>query len=244
MSKAKILGVSLFIASVLIAAAYFYSVNTKPGVPEDASVAGSTTKNLFAPMKSSAALAKPATSTQPLALSVGNRAKDAVEPTHQNLAGSSSAAVVMPHEQLTALAAEEQLLKENSISLAPVAALMKSDKFDAFIDRISQEAVQEPLAQDVTELYKSSAEDARSNAEDVVVRNIACGMKMCAVSLTASASETFEPWLSRFMSNTSAPTYSLGRHDKGMPNGLIERRIIFSTDPGTRGVYAPLPPNQ
>lgn len=125
----------------------------------------------------------------------------------------------------------------NGIDVKSSAAIMKDEEFDRYMDALAEQASKEPLAMDLTELYSTSANDAAQSAEGVAVGRVVCGMKLCLASVTAPSRDAFAPWLASFLSAPSAHPYSLGRYDNKLPDGTIEIRMTFSTDPSINSAY-------
>ncbi len=122
----------------------------------------------------------------------------------------------------------------DSRTLVPV---LKGEGFDSYLDALAQQASQEPLAVDLTELYSISASDAAKSVEGVNVHRVVCGMKICLASVTAPSRDAFAPWFEAFLKNPSAQPHGLGRYDNELPDGTFEFRLFFSTDQSTNSNY-------
>ncbi|MEO6075684.1 MAG: hypothetical protein ABIP56_02655 [Dokdonella sp.] len=124
----------------------------------------------------------------------------------------------------------------SSVDATTLKPIMKGEGFDRYLDSLAKQGLEEPLAQDLTELYFIIANDAAKSAKGVSVHRVVCGMKMCLGSITAPSREAFAPWFVNFMANPSTQTRSFGRYDNQLADGTFEFRVMFATDPSIKSV--------
>lgn len=133
------------------------------------------------------------------------------------------------------LEAEASLLAQvdghRGLDGAAVSALIKGDSFPDFMDRLQRDAATSALATDITDLYVQSAEQAKAAGGGDVAIRLVCGLNVCAVSAAAPSKDVFDAWFQAFIGNPAAPPYGAGRHDTVTAAGVIEHRIVFSSDP-------------
>lgn len=138
----------------------------------------------------------------------------------------------------TAFEAETQLLGPDSrlVDLNRSSAVLTSTRFERYMDALATQASREPLAADLTELYRGSAVDRAKSVDGVFIRRVVCGLKLCLVLGTAPSDDTLKQWHAKFVGNVSAPTLESSMRNLHQPDGSVEFRIVFTTDPASFGV--------
>ena len=122
------------------------------------------------------------------------------------------------------------------------AALMGRGDFDTFLDRVDAEGYSDPQVADLVSLYEMAFDQATKAVPDVAVRRMSCGKKMCFLATSAPSIGTFDTWLRDFLKNPTAKKYAVGRDVFINELGIVEYRMVFTTDPDhAAGVMAPDP---
>ena len=144
-----------------------------------------------------------------------------------------------PSTTLTAFEAEAQILGPGGrgISIDASSAVLMNRRFEGYMDALATQASREPLAADLTKLYRGSATDGARSLDGVSVRRVVCGLKVCLASGTALSNDALKPWQDSFNSNTSAPTYDSMAVQITLRDGSVEFRMVFGTDPTSRAIY-------
>lgn len=139
----------------------------------------------------------------------------------------------------TAFEAEAQLLGPDGrlVDFNASAAVLTSTRFEHYMDALATQASLETLAADLTELYRGSATDTARSVEGVSVRRVVCGLKLCLVLGTAPSADTLRQWHTNFVGNVSAPTLESSMRKLHQPDGSVEFRIVFTTDPASLTVH-------
>ncbi len=139
----------------------------------------------------------------------------------------------------TAFEAEVRMLGPDGrgLDINSSSAVLTNKRFERYMDALAAQASREPLAADLTKLYSGSATDGARSVEGVSVRRVVCGLKVCLASGTAKSNEMLKPWQTSFESNSSAPTYDSMAVQLRQPDGSVEFRMVFSTDPASLPVY-------
>ncbi|MCK9488040.1 MAG: hypothetical protein M0Q42_01320 [Xanthomonadales bacterium] len=150
------------------------------------------------------------------------------EPAPNEATRTSQYASSIPRSTLQV---ERSLLTQAGVDMDVAAVYLKGDSFHGLIDQLVEQGYSEPQAIDLTDLYTMSLQAANIAAPDVSIHRLACGLKLCVLSAHTSAEEAFDPWFGKFLSNPTAKVYSVGRYDKVMADGVVEHRLLFSTDP-------------
>lgn len=160
-------------------------------------------------------------------------------PDAVNLPSSAVDRVSSPPPR-TYLNVESGLLNEmggnQGMNVRVVTSLLKGDQFNQFMDQLTKEGGGSQLAQELTELYSRSAQEASTASGKTLDVKISCGTATCALVAGASTKEEFDEWFKFFAANPDAPPHAAGRYDKVLENGLTEYRVIFSSDPTRNSV--------
>lgn len=139
------------------------------------------------------------------------------------------------------LDAEDAFVTDRMVDVRAFAALVKGDDFDRVMDELSAQSSQSPLAKDLTALISAEAARASASVDGVAMRAMACGLKLCVASMTATSADAMTAWTKAVVTNPQPKVYTMGRHDRLMPDGSIEYRLVLSIDPAIRasGVRPP-----
>ena len=150
---------------------------------------------------------------------------------------SSQAPMQSRHQTQSNLSSESLVLQAGSVSTEKVGNLLQSERFDAFVSRLSAESNKNPLAQDVTAMEKKGLEDffgAKAN-----LRNFACGTSICAGTVAMGKdSSVYKAFSDNFLANGPANA-SLLDYPITLDNGDLEQRFVMSVDPGLKGITVP-----
>lgn len=147
---------------------------------------------------------------------------------------------VAPPVEPEQLGVEYAYLYPEGLNVGSTGKLLKGDDFDRALDQLVEQGARSAQVADIAELYRSSAQAASDEvAPDVRIRRLVCGMKICFLAASAASTESFDVWLDAFRENPVARVYAGGRHDKTFDNGVIEYRMVFSTDPEQRSAVIP-----
>lgn len=172
---------------------------------------------------------------KPTSLSGQNEARNDRLPVKKASENGSAALILNSEKSLVA-----EMEGAQGVDVRASTALMMGNKFDDFMERLSQESSGAPLARDITDLYARAAGEANLGVDNAVSIKIACGMVVCGVSATAPTKDAFETWFKAFVENQTARPHAAGRYDRVLENGSVEYRILFSSDPQKDQVIAPV----
>lgn len=141
-----------------------------------------------------------------------------------------------PHDQPN-LPSENLVIQAGGVSTEKVGNLLQSEKFDAFVNRLSAESNKNPLAQDVTAMEKKGLEDFFG--EKANLRNFACGTSVCAGTVAMGKdSSIYKSFSDNFLANGPANA-SLLDLPITLDNGDLEQRFVMSVDPSLKGIRVP-----
>jgi hypothetical protein len=135
---------------------------------------------------------------------------------------------------------EELVIQSEEVSAGKVGRLIRSEKFDAFVDRLSSESNRSPLAQDATEMERKSIEEFFGDKGRL--RNFACGTSVCAGTIAMGKdASAYRKFSDHFLENGPANA-SLLDYPITLDNGEFEQRFVMSVDPDLEGITIPVRP--
>ena len=174
-------------------------------------------------------------SLQPLesSLPAPGRRTGSVTPTSITKASSTNTA------EPQSLPVETHLLTHEALDLSRYDVIQSDDGFAAALERLAQESMDSPEATELTLAYESSIQLFLEHGEDVdyQLTELECGLRVCLGALSGADFHGWEQMLER-VAETS-PYYAFAEHDVALPDGQIERRVLFTTDPSYGGVTIP-----
>lgn len=116
------------------------------------------------------------------------------------------------------------------MNVKTVTSLIKGNNFDNFMDSLAKESSGSTLALDITNLYSLSAQNANQGVDNAVNYRVVCGLVVCGISANSPTKDVFDAWFMEFVKSKAAPPYASGRYDFVNDNGMVEYRIVFSSD--------------
>lgn len=148
--------------------------------------------------------------------------------------GSKKTAATMAPEKAY-LEAETSLFVDRGdaqgMNVKTAGELMKGNNFHNFMDSLTKQSSGSTQALDITNLYGLSAQNANHDVNNAVNYRVACGLIVCGISANSPTKDDFDAWFAAFIRNKSSPPYALGRYDVVNDNGIVEYRMVFSSDP-------------
>lgn len=137
------------------------------------------------------------------------------------------------------LVTESMLLLGSDLDSNAASNLLRAeDGFDKALGRMDDEMQRDPDAMALGDTY-AQAIAAQLSSGDQALRldRLACGLRLCVASFDDAADEAaWEAWRQRFDADTETPHSVFVERSLARPDGSVERRVIFTTDPTSLGV--------
>jgi hypothetical protein len=135
------------------------------------------------------------------------------------------------------LAEESRLIANSQLNQDAVKAALNSPQFNDFVRKMRDEMSANAAARDVGELYIGAIKDSLLQTPGFRINEFACGITVCAGSIEAPSDDTsWNTWTKKFDDNANAPTYVFAELPIDRGDGVIEHRIVFSTDPYSNAI--------
>ncbi|GAB3368936.1 hypothetical protein GCM10027431_15230 [Lysobacter rhizosphaerae] len=132
------------------------------------------------------------------------------------------------------LSSERTLMESDSLSAAKVTQIIKTDKFDKFVDRLKSDAAADPLAQDLTLAERKRWEGKLGDKASL--GEFACGLSVCAGTIGLGGNTAFYDGIVDDFLQNGPQGGSLLDYRVDLGNGSYEQRFVMSLDPTVRGV--------
>lgn len=138
------------------------------------------------------------------------------------------------------LPVERAFMRDGSMDVDAVRTAMKSDNFDALLDRFEEQIQTDVLAMEMSSLYRTALQQhaAEFNLDP---GRAACGIRFCTGSVMSSDPATWEQMTTALIGSDDFPLYLFGSHDRLLDSGQTEHRFIFSIDPTIQVTTGTLP---
>ncbi len=110
---------------------------------------------------------------------------------------------------------------------------MQGEKFETFLDDLSQQNAANTVSIQRQAVYREALEQTLSEVEGSsgLVR-FACGETVCAgYTQSEGAADWFGKWQATLMQSQVAPIGTWGARQLAMPDGTTQSRFTFSTSP-------------
>jgi hypothetical protein len=143
-----------------------------------------------------------------------------------------------------ASAFESRMLTKNLVNDNAM-KLLRARNFDEVVNAL--DAGNAGHYNPVTETYRNQVEHTLGNiGKQGQIDRFACGSNICMASIRTPPGETwFRDWYENLQPAATAPIGALAGYDVTLPGGMVEHRILFTTQPGSAGfVVPPMPPPQ
>ena len=140
------------------------------------------------------------------------------------------------------LPAEEKLLLGENLDIANSERILGAspEDFDQLFNDLQDQGFEDPLAYELTELYSDYL--ARSPGQGGGMpgsMELACGLRAC-IARSSAPGDQRAPALDAWQNDPNAPpTYALIEMPFELPDGTIEHRLLFTTDPGSNAITIP-----
>jgi hypothetical protein len=122
-------------------------------------------------------------------------------------------------------------LNENALKL------LQTKNFDAVVNALDAEngGRYNPVA----DKYRNEVQDTLTAAgKQSQIDRFACGTNVCLAWIRTSAADTwYRSWYEGLQPGSSVPIGALSGFDVQLPGGITEHRILFTTQPGSGGLY-------
>lgn len=139
---------------------------------------------------------------------------------------------------------ESRMLTNNMVNDNAM-KMLQAKNFDEVVNALDAENA--GRYNPVTETYRNQIEDTLGSVgKHGQIDRFACGSNICMASIrTPSDATWFKDWYENLQPAATAPIGALTGHDVTLPGGVIEHRILFTTQPGSAGfALKSVPPPQ
>lgn len=141
------------------------------------------------------------------------------------------------------LRGESGLLAGKDVDAAAVSAALRSDqRFEEVLDTMVRDMEWDQDAASLAEVYSETIRLQLAGVDGIQLDRIACGLRLCAASFDDAGGTAWDEWRQRFDADPETPHAVFVEREVNLGNGLMRRRVIFSTDPSSSGVLAPAHP--
>jgi hypothetical protein len=136
---------------------------------------------------------------------------------------------------------ESTLMAGKGLSLETVAALFETDLFQDALSELAAQSSSDPLASEMTGLLQEALAAQVSDAAGVRGGEVACGLRLCVGRLDADGEVDIDAVLDATVASAGLPQFVTMTRQVAQPNGAMEYRVVFSTDPTSRAIVVPAP---
>lgn len=134
---------------------------------------------------------------------------------------------------------ESMLLMGNDLDSNAAGSLLRAeDGFEKALDRMTDEMQSDADALALSETYAQAIGAQLSpGSRQLQLDRLACGLRLCAASFDDAADEAaWNAWRQRFDGDLETPHRVFVERTLVRPDGSVQRRVIFTTDPTSQGV--------
>ncbi|MCA1778467.1 MAG: hypothetical protein LC637_03515 [Xanthomonadaceae bacterium] len=140
------------------------------------------------------------------------------------------------------LPSEEKLLLGENLDIANSERILSAspEDFDQLFDHLQEQGFEDPLAYELTELYSDYlARSLGPEGSTPGSTELACGLRAC-IARSSATGDVGGPALDAWQNDPDAPPiYALIEMPFVLPDGAIEHRLLFTTDPGSNAITIP-----
>jgi hypothetical protein len=133
------------------------------------------------------------------------------------------------------LPAETIVVDGGALQMASADVLMHGNNFDEFLDKLHSQGVSDILARDISEAQRADLENFLG--ENGNLKRFACGLSICAGSFSLQ-NESLDEFLRRYSEHPNAG-YGILTAEVTNRAGVLEQRIILSTDSSVNSIVVP-----
>ena len=136
---------------------------------------------------------------------------------------------------------ERALLTGNSLDVVKIENLLKSEKFDAHLGLFEGQSASDADAAALSATYRRLlGQQIVANEIKADLGRMVCGVTTCVGVLRNGSEAEYDRWANVFFKDLKIKGYGLTGMTATGVNGKPEHRFVFSTDPTTNSVTAPL----
>lgn len=132
------------------------------------------------------------------------------------------------------LNSERTLMESDSLSAAKVTQIIKTDRFEEFVEQLGSDAAVDPLAQDLT-LAERKRWEAKLG-DKAALREFACGLSVCAGTIGLGGNTAVYDGIADDFLQNGPQGGSLLDYRVDLGNGSYQQRFVMSLDPAVHGV--------
>ena len=129
----------------------------------------------------------------------------------------------------------------NDVDAASATRVLGSEQaFTSALDAMLSELSGDPDAAELTAAYEEAIRAQLDGLDGLRLERMACGLRVCLATFEEEQPASWDAWHARFDADPATPASVFIEREVESGNGTRQRRIIYSTDPTSSGIRAPL----